>query len=541
MRNTTNPAPPQHRGLVFGRQGVVASASPLATTAGIRVLSQGGNAMDAALATAFVTGVALPDQCGVGGDAFILWYDAKTRNICAVMGAGPSPLGISVSRMREQGFHRMPLNGPYAIQVPGAVSAYRQAWETFGHLDWEELWEPAIGYANNGVPIGEVTARHIHAEREKILANATLRDLFMPGGNPLHPGDILYQNTLATTLKSIAESGGRSFYDGPLGESLLQSLQSQGALFEGPEWTSYRCDEAAPLHTRYHSYQVFTTPLPSQGFILLEALNLLESFPVEDYGYLHPRAIHLMAEALSAGFADRLDKVDMDRREVVETLLSKDYARRRLAAFGIAHTTFVPDASRFAGDTTFIVAADTDGNAACLVHSLGHSFGSGIMANEYGVIMNNRVGRGFYLDPGPNQLAPGKRTMHTLMAWMVTDAEGSLLWAGGTPGGDGQPQWNLQLLVNLLDFKLNPQQACEAPRWTLFPGTDSDVVGKPAELRMESRIAPGAGTTLAQWGYRIRRMDAWGAGGGAQIVGRTAQGGWVAGSDPRVDGHAAAW
>lgn len=525
----------QHRGIVWGGQGVVAAASPLAVSAGLNMLRRGGSATDAALAAAFVTTVALPDQCGVGGDAFILRYDAKTRTVRASSGSGPSPLKVDASFIRNMGHTRMPLTGIYSIAVPGAVAAYQQAWRDGARLSWQELWQPAIDYARSGVPLGETTIHHIAEESVKISASAALQRKF---GGHQKPGDILYQPELARTMESIAQSQGESFYRGPLAQRLLAALKEQGGGFSGPEWQEYQADDGEALSTEYGGYRIFTPPLPSQGFMLLEALNLIEPHGLGGQGYMDTRSIRTMADAVRLAFEDRVQIADINRPQSVQRLLIKNYANMR---WGQPPAKMVIDGDRFDGDTTFIVAGDESGNAVCLVHSLGHSFGSGIVAGDTGVLMNNRAGRGFYLNPGANQLAPGKRTMHTLMAWMATDAQGRLQWAGGTPGGDGQPQWNLQLLVNLIDWKLNIQEAVEAPRWTVFPGTDSNVVGLSHELRMESRFPAEVIETLTDWGYPIRLQSGWESGGGAQVIGRAQSGVWMAGSDPRVDGMAGAW
>lgn len=527
----------QHRGIAMGQGGIVAAASPLAISYGLQALEQGGTAMDAALAAAFVTTVVLPDQCGIGGDAFILFYDAKLKTVTSIIGAGVSPMGLTADYFLEQGIERMPLYGIHAISVPGAVAAYQEGWKRYSRLTWKWLWQRAIGYARCGVPIGEVTAEHIQNEREKILLEPALTQLFWPNHRHLTAGDILYQPALAATLESIVESEGESFYRGTLGKRIVQTLKSRGSFFDGSEWMTMKAEVKDPFSITYRGKRVYTTPLPSQGFITLEALNLIEPFHLADYGYLNPRAIHLMAEALRRGFKDRLMLVEIGRDDVVRQLLDKKYAQRRIAEFGVDRSGSIgSDWARFLGDTTFIVSADIHGNVACLIHSLGHSFGSGIVAGDTGVLLNNRAGRGFSLHSGSNQLAPRKQTMHTLMAWMVTDEEGNLEWAGGTPGGDGQPQWNLQLLVDLIDWRLNVQEAVESPRWTLYPGTDSNVIGQSEEFRIEERTGHEVLHALRTLGYPLKIQSPWGAGGGAQIIARGAHGIWQGGSDPRVDG-----
>lgn len=527
----------QHRGIVMAPRFMVASAHPLASAEGIRVLDAGGNAVDAALAMAAVTAVTLPDQCGVGGDALFLIYRARDRRLWAINGVGPAPLGATPERFRELGYHRMPLAGVHAVAVPGAVAGYQAAYRLMATRPWPELWERAVSYAQKGIPVGELTASHIRDQLGKIEHDGWLSRHFLRDGKALEAGQRLTLPELADTLEDIAQSEGESFYRGVLGQRILAALAAQGALFQGPEWTSLTVMPESPWTVTYRGFQVAVPPIPSQGVVMAQALRILDGFDLGQYSFIHPRAVHLMVEAIRQGFYDRLRYLeDGVPGDVIHDLLGEKYVRQVRAAMGVDRVRPLPSVVEGSGDTTFIAVVDRWANAVCLVHSLGLSFGAGITAGETGVVVNNRAGRGFRLDRGPNRVWPGRRTMSTLMAWMaLKDKEP--VFIGGTPGGDGQPQWNLQILVALLDWALNVQEAVEAPRWTVFPGTDSDVLGRMPELRMEGRFPADTRETLKTFGHAVVVQDDWGAGGGAQII-HVAGDHLEAGSDPRVDGCA---
>ncbi|MDA8205464.1 MAG: gamma-glutamyltransferase [Thermaerobacter sp.] len=516
---------------------MVAAAHPLAAAEGLRVLDGGGNAVDAALAMAGMTAVALPDQCGLGGDAFLLVYRAADRQLWAINGAGPAPLGATPERLRNLGYRRMPMAGIHAIAVPGAVAGYQAAYRLLASRPWSELWARAVAYAREGVPVGELTASHVHEQLGKIRQDAWLSARFLVDGNPLTAGQRQTLSELSQSLQDVADSEGESFYRGELGQRILSALNAQGGFFLGKEWTSFAVRPEAPLMIPYRGAAVAVSPVPSQGMVLGEALLILDGFALGDYPYGNARAIHLMVEAIRQGFSDRLHYLeDGVSPDIVAGLLKDQYIRQIRAALGVDRVRMLPGGFDGLGDTTFIAAVDQWSNAVCLVHSLGLSFGAGVTAGETGVVLNNRAGRGFRLDRGPNLLAPGRRSMSTLMAWMVLD-KGRPRLIGGTPGGDGQPQWNLQLLVYLLDWGLNVQEAVEAPRWTAFPGTDSDVLGRLPELRLEGRFDAHTRGQLARFGHTITMQDDWGAGGGAQVI-RWANDHLEGGSDPRVDGCA---
>lgn len=538
---------PQGRSVVMARRGVVASGHPLASAAGLRVLMSGGNAADAAVATAAVLGVVQPMMSGVGGDTFLLYYHAQEGRTWALNGSGVAPYAATREFFVERGYTQMPFRGMLSVSVPGAVDAMVTALERWGsgRFSLAQLLEPAIVYAEEGFPVTEKVSAWI-AEAEEVLQDypATAR-IYLPEGRPPRPGEILRQKDLAQTLRRIAQGGREVFYRGELARTVVEYCRAHGGLLTERELAEHRSEIYTPLETTYRGYRVVTTAPPSQGLILLEMLNLLEEFELSQLGWGSPDAVHLMVEAKKLAFADRLRYVG-DPRFVdnpVGTLLSKEYARRRAREIHLLRASVEPRPGALReelGATTYFAVADAEGNLVSYITSLSASFGCAEVVEGTGILLNNRAGRGFTLEAGhPNVIAPGKRTMHTLMCFMAfhPDRRPFLVW--GTPGGDGQPQWCAQVLANLVDFGMNVQQAVEAPRWLSFPGTDPADLPAPFELRMEPGYPQGTVEELQRRGHRVVPMS--GFAGGAQVILVDGAGVYHGGSDPRVDGEAVGW
>lgn len=520
---------------------MVASAHPLATLAGVEVLRAGGNAVDAAIAAAGVAAVVLPHMCGPGGDAFLLIHEAERGRITAISGAGPAPRGASPEVYRQRGYRTMPLEGILSVAVPGAVDAWAQAAALAGSRPLGELLEPAVAYAEDGFVVGPELAGHICASQTKLGADGAAREVFLPGGRPPRVGEVLRQPDLGRTLRRLGQDP-QDFYRGDLARRVVSCSQAAGGFLTLEDLASYRSEVGEPLRADYRGFTVCQTTFPSQGFILLEALNILEGFDLA--GTDRATAIHLMVEAKKLAFEDRL-RFAGDPRHVpfpLERLLSKEYAARRRLRIdpGRAQPGWYPPCAG-GGDTTYLAVVDGRGNAVSLIQSLSLAFGSGVMVPGTGMLLNNRAGRGFTLLEGhPNCLAPGKRTVHTLNCYLVF-RDGELWLVGGTPGGDGQPQWNLQVLVSLIDWRLDPASAVEWPRWTSHPGTDPAHWGEPEELRVEDRLPPDLTAELERRGHPVRLLGPWAGGGAVQLILRDPATGVLSGvSDPRVEGLALA-
>jgi gamma-glutamyltranspeptidase/glutathione hydrolase len=530
-----------HRGLVMSQNGMVASENTLSSWAGAKVLSMGGNAMDAAIATAAVTNVVLPQSCGLGGDTFILYYDSSSKKVTGFNGSGKAPLRAHRKYFVERGFKTMPLEGILSVAVPGQVSAYCSAHEMFATWPMEKLFAQAISYADLGFPVAERTSSDFKGAISKLQKYPSTANVFLKNGKPPKPGEILFQKDLAKTLRTIAREGDKVFYKGELFEKFMDTSKKQGGLFEGEEWVEHQTEVYEPISTTYRGYEIFENTPPSQGLIVLEGMNILEGFEIENS--LSGDAIHYMVEAKKRSYADRLKYMgEPFNDQIVETLISKSYAdfqRKGIDPLKVSNGDLAGNPLQFSGNTTYFSVVDKEGNSVSWIHSLSHKFGSGLVAEGTGVLLNNRAGRGFSLVKGhPNVIAPGKKTMHTLNCWLVLK-NGNPRWVGGTPGGDGQPQWNIQLLSHLIDGHMNPQQAVEAPRWLHHPGTDPTTVNEPWELRMEARFDTSTVQQLQKKEHSIQMIGDWAAGGRAQIIEIEPRNGVIfGGSDPRSDGTA---
>lgn len=527
----------------FGFNGMVASAHPLAASIGVDVLRRGGNAVDAALAVAAAEGVLLPMSCGIGGDAFVIVHDARRGETVAYNGSGVAGARATRERYAEQGLTRMPLEGVHAVGVPGAVSVYEAVWKSHATWSWADLWAPAIRLAEDGVAITDTVSKHIAGRAEVLARYQHSADQFLPGGSAPASGVRWSAPSLAGSLRAVAEGGAETFYRGPLAERILAFLTSQDGPFVADDFARQQAVVYEPLRTDYRDVTVCQTAPPSQGFLMLEQLNLLEGFDLASLDPFGPDRLHLLIEAKKLAFADRNrhagdpDFVDWP----LQRLISKEHAaaRRREIDPRRARTPNGVLAGERGGDTSYFAVADGEGTCVSFIHSLSASFGSGVVAGDTGITLNNRVGRGFSLDPRhPNVLTPGRRTMHTLNAFMAF--RGSRPWlVGGTPGGDQQTQWNVQLLTNLVDHGLSLQAAVEAPRWYSFPGTDPANLGRPMSVRAESRVPDATRRELEARGHVVETLGPWSGGGAVQLIEVDQSIGVLRGAtDPRAGGLA---
>jgi len=530
--------------VVRGRQGAVAAEHPLAAAAGLNVLQSGGNAADAVLAMAAVTGVVQPMMCGLGGDAFLVYYEAASGRFHSLSGSGVAPRGATRDFFARQGYATMPLAGILAAAVPGAVAAYARIAERFGTRPLAELFAPAVHYAREGFPVSAALNYHMTENREKLRTFPATAAIFLRDGEPYRPGDILVQRDLAASLEKVAREGEAAFYRGELAAAFLRCSDASGGLFAPEDLAEHVTEVEAPLAVDYRGYTVYVPPPASQGFILLEMLNLLEGF---DLGELAPgsaAAVHLIAEAKKLAYADRL-RYAGDPRFVdfpLSRLLSKEFAAERRPAIDPARVMAAEYSAEAAGDTTSFVAVDRFGNAASFIHSLSLAFGCGVTVPGTGILLNNRAGRGFTLEAGhPNCIAPGKKTLHTLNCYIAA-RDGRPWLVGGTPGGDGQPQWNAQILTNIIDFGLDLPAAVTAPRWTSFPGTDPANQASRLELWIEERAGRTVIDGLAARGHRMKVLGPWEGGGAVEIIRIDPVTGVLeAYSDPRGEGQALAF
>lgn len=531
--------PQTARPLIMGRHGMVSSGHHLASLAGIKVLQDGGNAVDAALATSFTLTVVRPHTCGPGGDLFALAFMKKSGSVEALNASGPAPQKATIEFFKEKGLTEIPNAGPLSIAVPGAVDGWIELHRRYGTMDLAKLAADAIGYAREGFALTRSLAASI---AELAPSFPMIEQSFRRPLEDLTPGRVLVQKDLAQTLEQIAKKGRDSFYQGELAARMCNAVQKEGGIVSEEDLQGRYAEWLEPVTSTYRGFTLFEQPPVSQGFIVLEILNIIEDYALDRPGVVDQADIvHVMVEAKKLAFEDRINYLDDPRfgDPKISLLLSKDYAnnRRRL----IPDTASSQDraAASLGGDTTYLCTADRDGNVVSIIQSIFAPFGSRFVAGGTGLIMNNRL-CGFGLDPrNVNALVPGKRPAHTLNSYMVL-RNGEFFAVGGTPGADDQPQTNVQVLHNLLDRHLAPQAAIEAPRWSHLPGTPprSNV---PEELRLEEGFPPELLKKLVAKGHKVNIVNRWAFGSAAVIVKDPASGTLMAGADPRREGYAIGW
>jgi gamma-glutamyltranspeptidase/glutathione hydrolase len=539
---------------VLAREGLIASQHPLVSATGLRVLAEGGNAVDAAVAAALVGTVVMPSKCGIGGDLFAVvarpdaggnWHD---DDVLAFQGSGIGPRGASLAFMTERGQETpdgrrvMAQHGPLSPSVPGFVDGCFALLDRFGSKSFAELAAPASGYAAKGFPITPSEARAIALLEDELRTYPTTAAIFLPQGRPPRPGELLRQPNLARSIAAIARGGPDVFYRGPIAKAITSFLMASGGALSAEDFADHATDVTRPLSSTYRGYTVYETALPTQGFVVLEALNICEQAPMAQIGLSSAGGVHLEVSALRLAFADRLAYAG-DPRFVgtpMAKLLSKEWAMERYDAID-PHRVVTEDAGVIAvGDTTSLVAVDRDGLMISLIFTVSAAYGSHVVAGDTGILLTNRAGHCFSLEPEhPNIYEPGKRTMHTLNCYLIADREGTPVLVGGTPGGDYQPQWNLQTITGLIDGGLDVQQSTEQPRWQMAPATYPAERGNPFTLTVEDRLGEKTIAELEAMGYPVQCAGAWGAGGSVQVISRDPETGLLAGgSDPRAEGLA---
>ena len=479
----------------LGTHSMVACAHYLATQAGVHILTQGGNAIDAAIAANAVMTVVYPSTCSAGGDVFMLIWDAKTQQLHALNGSGRAPQGMTPAYFASRGIQQVPERGPLSITVPGAVDGWFEALSRFGTLSAETILAPAIALAEEGMPVSpKLSAWLSRAAQDVLHPWESSVAVFLPHGQSPRTGDILRQPNLARTYRVLAKEGCNAFYRGELARSITDYVQHCGGVLRMEDMQQHHCDWVEPISTNYRGYDVYEFPPNTQGIAALEMLNILEGYDLKSLGYQSAEYLHILLEAKKLAFADR-DTYITDPTFVhvpVEQLLSKTYAEQQRARINSKHATpYYVGGLEKEGDTMYLCVADQEGNVVSLIQSLSFGFGSGIVGGDTGVLLHNR-GSYFFLDPQHvNYLQPGKRTMHTLTPAMVLH-DGKPYMAIGSMGGDGQPQIHVQLLSAIIDFGLNVQQAIAAPRWRSMR-YNLDTMGKRQEMVGQRSVDEGAG------------------------------------------------
>ena len=534
------------RPVTMGPHGMVTCPHSLASQAGVDVLRAGGSAVDAAIATSAALAVLYPHMTGVGGDAFWLIHDAKTGQVRYLDGGGRAAANASIDWFKTRGHVEIPFRGvlPATLTIPGSVASWGEAHAAYGRLPMSRCLESAIGYARDGFPVTQRLAGWIEHVKADLAPHAESCAIFMPHGQVPVAGSKLFNPNLANTLEAIAQKGPAGFYEGAVGRELARFAAEQGGFFTEADLAAQTARWGEPLQGTYRDVTIFETPAPTQGFTVLQMLNLLEPFALHEKPYLSADPAHLMVQAKQIAYHDR-DRFLADplfANVPMERLIAKTHADERRPLMDPARALpwdKVPSYGSLTGDTVYIAVVDAQGNAVSLIHSLYGVFGSAVVAGQTGVMLQNRAAY-FSLDPThPNCLEPGKTPLHTLIASMGF-RDGRLWSVVGCMGADGQPQIHLQTYINLIDFGRNIQEALEAPRWLsgrVALGEDRDT------LHIEARFPRETIDELERRGHRLNRWGDWNelAGHAHGIVIDPHSGMRYGGSDPRSDGAAAGY
>jgi gamma-glutamyltranspeptidase/glutathione hydrolase len=539
LHDGSQPGPVESLGL----NGMVSSAHPVAAAIGASVLQNGGNAVDAAIAVAAAEGVVLPASCGLGGDAFVLVWDPKRGQAVGFNGSGVAGTNATRERYVEAGLSKMPLNGIHSISVPGGVAVYEKVWQQFGTRPWADLWGPAIRLANQGVVLNTKVPKWIAGRADVLGSFEWSRAQYLPDGQPPKPGTRWAAPNLAKSMRLVAEGGAETFYRGELAERIVRYLEAEGGPFVADDFARQQCEVYTPIQTTYRDVTVLQTAPVTQGFLMLEQLNIVEGLGLDSLALLSADRLHYLVEAKKLAFEDR-NEVAGDPLFVnwdLHRLISKEHGAGRRAQIDRLRASQPgrPLVAEHSGDTSYFCVVDGDGMAVSFIHSLSAAFGSGVVAGDTGITLNNRAGRGFSLQAGhPNVVEPGKRTMHTLNAYLCLRDGGAWL-VGGTPGGDQQTQVNTQIVTSMVDQGLSVSEAVEAPRWFSFPGTDPATVDQAMVIRTERRVPGDTLRELESRGHVLEVLEPWGGGGAVQLIELDRSSGVLRGaSDPRSGGLA---
>jgi len=532
-----------NRSAVLGTNGMVATSQPLAVAAGIAILENGGNAADAAVATAAALNVTEPTSTGIGGDCFALYYHASSKKLYALNGSGRAPKNLSMDLLAKQGFGKeIPPFHPHTVTVPGAAAGWSDLVQSHGKLTLKEVLSPAIQLAEDGFPVAPITAYFWERGASIQLSQAPNGFELMIDGKAPKPGEKFKNPGLAKTFKLLAEHGPSVFYQGQIAEAIIEVLRDIGGIMTIEDLAAHTSTWDSPISTSYHGYRIWECPPNGQGLAALLALNLLEGFDLNLFPPLSTKRFHLMIESMRVAFADtRWFVADpVTNPAPLDELLSKSYAelRRKLIDPTKATVDHIHGSPTSSSDTAYLTVVDKEGNACSFINSNYMGFGTGIVPKGYGFSLQNR-GLGFNLNPGhPNALAPGKRPYHTIIPSMITHEDtGELFASFGVMGGFMQPQGHLQIAVNLLHDKLDPQTALDQPRFCITDGEPDGMVALENGIKLEIMAE------LSQLGHKIaptteHQRAIFGRG---QVIIRDRDSGVLwGGSDPRADGLAMA-
>ncbi|MDX1479594.1 MAG: gamma-glutamyltransferase [Saprospiraceae bacterium] len=532
------------RSEVIAQHGMAATSQPLATQIALQILQQGGTAVDAAIAANAALGLMEPTGCGIGGDLFAIVWDAETERLYGLNGSGRSPRSLTREILVEQGYQEIPLRGPLPVSVPGCVDGWFELHKKFGKLDMEEILAPAISYAEDGFPLTEVIAHYWQIGTEILSPYPGFSETFTIDGRPPRKGEIFRNPALANTLKTIATQGRDAFYRGEIARTIAAYLKEQGGYLSYEDMAAHTSEWVDPVSTNYRGYDVWELPPNGQGIAALQILNILEAYDIAAMGFGSPEYIHHFVEAKKLAFEDRAKYyADPDFNNIpVDRLISKEYAAERRTLLnprraGRSYAAGSPEQ----GETIYLTVADREGNMVSLIQSNYSGMGSGMTPPGLGFILQNR-GQLFTLEEGHfNVYEPGKRPFHTIIPAMVTK-DGQPWLSFGLMGGAMQPQGHAQIIINMVDFGMNLQEAGDAPRIRHMGSsqpTGSEMTNG-GTVNLESGIPYATIRELIKMGHRISG-NVGGYGGYQAIMYDADQGVYYGASESRKDGQAAGY
>ena len=530
------------RSEVIGQNGMVATSHPLATQIGLDILKQGGTAIDAAIAANIALGLMEPTGNGIGGDLFAIVWDAKTRKLYGLNASGPAPKNISIDYFNSKGLNKIPSYGPLPVTVPGAVDGWVKLHEKFGKLSFKSLFLPTIEYANNGFPVTETIAYYLDRSKERFENYPNFKEVWLKNGKMPVKGELFKNPQLANTLTIIADKGRAGFYEGQIAKTMADFIQSQGGFLSYEDLASFHSEWTPPVSSNYRGFDVWELPPNGQGIAALQILNILENYDLQKMGLFSSEYIHLFTEAKKLAFADRAKYyADPNFSKIpVKELISKSYAdeRSKLIDFNKAAATDQAGVLE-SGDTIYLTAADQYGNMISLIQSNYRGMGSGMMPPGLGFMLQDR-GELFSLDKDHrNALVGGKRPFHTIIPAFVTK-DGKPFMSFGVMGGATQPQAHAQIIINMIDFGLNLQEAGDAPR-IVHSGSSQptdEIMQDGGTLSLESGFGKMIENELTSKGHKLKYEP--GIFGGYQAI-MLKNGVYFGASETRKDGQAAGY
>ena len=530
------------RSEVIGQNGMVATSHPLATQIGLDILKKGGTAIDAAIAANIALGLMEPTGNGIGGDLFAIVWDAESKKLHGLNASGPAPKDISIDYFRDNDLEKIPSYGPLPVTVPGAVDGWIKLHEKFGKLEFRTLFEPTIAYAKNGFPVTETIAYYLKNSQKRFEKYPNFNELWVKNGSMPAKGEIFKNPQLAKTLETIALKGREGFYEGEVANVMVDFIQSQGCFLTHEDLSSFHSEWTPPVSSNYRGYDVWELPPNGQGIAALQILNILEKFDLKKMGLFSAEYIHLFTEAKKLAFADRAKYyADPNFSSIpVQELISKEYAAERSKRIDFEKPSQTDEAGILkSGDTIYLTAADQYGNMISLIQSNYRGMGSGMVPPGLGFMLQDR-GELFSLDPDhKNSLEGGKRPFHTIIPAFVTK-DGEPFMSFGVMGGATQPQAHAQIIINMIDFELNLQEAGDAPR-IVHSGSSQptdEVMLDGGTLSIERGFGSEIENELTNKGHQLKYEK--GIFGGYQAI-MLKNGIYYGASETRKDGQAAGY